>query len=67
MADETQDCFITEQLSICARYLSTENKVCQEFVGFVKLERLDAQTIANTLIHSLQEWAFDMSGLAGMG
>ena len=67
VADETQDCSTTEQLSICMRYLSGENEVCEEFVGFVRLEKLDAQIIADTLIHALQEWGFDMSGLVGQG
>ena len=67
MADETQDCSTTEQLSICVRYLSSKNEVCEEFIGFVRLEKLDAQTIAHTLLHALQEWGFNMSGLVGQG
>ncbi|XP_068759728.1 zinc finger MYM-type protein 1-like [Montipora capricornis] len=65
MADETQDCSTTEQLSLCVRYLSSKNEVCEEFIGFVRLEKLDAHTIADTLLHALQEWGFNMSGLVG--
>ena len=67
MADETQDCSTTEQLSICVRYVSSENEVCEEFIGFVKLEKMDAQTITDTLINALQEWGFNMSCLVGQG
>ena len=49
------------------RYVSSKNEVCEEFTGFVRLEKLDAQTIANTLLHALQEWGFNISGLVGQG
>ena len=29
--------------------------LCEEFIGFVRLEKLDAQTIADSLLHALQE------------
>lgn len=56
MADETQDCSTTEQLSMCAISQQKKNEVCEEFIGFVRLEKLDAQTIVDTLLHALQEW-----------
>ena len=49
------------------RYLSSKNKVCEEFIGFVRLEDLDAQIIADTLLHALQEWGFNMSRVVGQG
>ena len=67
MADETQDCSTTEQLGLCLRYLSSKNEVCEEFIGFIRFEKLDAQTIADTLLHALREWAFNLSGLVGQG
>ncbi|XP_068680219.1 uncharacterized protein [Montipora foliosa] len=67
MVDEMQDCSTTEQLSICVRYLSCENEACEEFIEFLRLEKLDAQTIADTLLHALQEWGFNMCGLVGQG
>lgn len=66
MADETQDYTTTEQLSLCERYLSSKNG-CEEFIGFVRLEKLDAQTIADTLLQALQEWVCNMCGLVGQG
>ena len=48
-------------------YLSSKCEVCEEFIGFVRLEKLDAQTIADTLLHVLQELGFNMSGVVGQG
>ena len=45
MADETQDCSSTEQLSICIRYVSDSGEVQEDFMGFVKLERMNALSI----------------------
>ena len=44
-----------------------KNEVCEEFTGFVRLEKLDDQTIVDTLLHALQECGFNMSGLVGQG
>ena len=60
-----QDCSTTEQLSMCAISQQKKNEVCEEFIGFVKLEKLDAQTIVDTLLHALQECGFNMSRLVG--
>ena len=60
MANETQDSSTTEQLRLCLRYLSSKNEVCEEFIGFIRFEKLDAQTIADTLLHALQQWAFNL-------
>ncbi len=50
LADETQDCSTTEQLSICVRYVSNVGEVCEDFIGFIKLEKMDAQGIADTVL-----------------
>ena len=67
MADETQDCSTTEQVSICVRYVNTNGEVCEDFAGFIKLEKMDAQTIANTLLSTIQGWGLDMSNLVAQG
>ena len=66
MADETQDCATQEQLSICVRFVK-HNEVCEEFLEFVELEKLDAQTIADTLTSTLSDWGLDMQNLVGQG
>ena len=35
IADETQDCFSTGQLSIWIRYVSDSGEVWEDFMGFV--------------------------------
>lgn len=36
LTDETQDCSMTEQVSICVRYVGDSDEVCEDFMGFVK-------------------------------
>ena len=67
IADETQDWSSTEQVSLCIRYTSNVNKFCEEFVGFIKVEKMDAQSISDALISALLLWGLDMSYLVGQG
>ena len=57
MADKTQDCSTTEQLS----------EVCEDFMGFVKLKKTDAQSITDALLSTIGEWGMDMTGLVAQG
>ena len=56
IADETADISGTEQLSIGVRFVALQEQRNdsatrrEEFLGFVPLERMDAATIANTII-----------------
>ena len=63
IADETQDCSMTEQVSICIRYITDVGDICEDFMGFVKPDKMDAQTIADTSISTVQQWGLDMSYL----
>ena len=65
LADETQDCSTSEQISICVRYV-TKNEV-HDFLGFVETEKMDAKTISDKLISSLTEWGLNMDNLVGQG
>ena len=67
MADETQDCSTTEQVSICVRYVSNSNEVCEHFMGFVEVKKMDAQSIADTLLMTVQNWGLDTSCLVTQG
>ena len=60
MADETQDCSTTEQLSICARFVNKDYEVCEEFLGFVKLTSIDVEAIARNIIDSLRQWGLNL-------
>ena len=53
IADETADISGTEQLSIGVRFIDQSGdvaKVREEFLGFVPLQNMDAETIAETII-----------------
>ncbi len=67
MADETQDCSTLEQLSICVRYVNSVGEICEDFLGFVKLEKMDAESIANALLSTVEGWGLDMSTLVAQG
>ena len=67
MSDETQDCSMTEQVSICIRYVGDSGEVCEDFMGFVKIEKMDAQSIADKLLSTIQQWGLDTSGLVAQG
>ena len=67
MADETQDYSTSEQVSICARFVNKDLEVCEEFLGFLKVTRMDSQTIAEAILDALRRWGFHLGGLVGQG
>jgi hypothetical protein len=70
MADECADCSNQAQLSICILYCYTENDVCyvtEDFCGFVKLVKANAETISTCILNKLREWGFDLTRLRGQG
>ena len=44
-----------------------ENEFCVEFLGFVQIEKMDAQTIADKIISSVTRWGLNMGNLVGQG
>lgn len=67
MANETQDCSTSEQVSICSRFVNKDFEVCKEFLGFVKVKRMDAQTIAAEILDALRRLGLHLEGLVGQG
>ena len=67
MADETQDCSTAEQLSICVRYVNDIGEICEDFIGFIKLEKMDAQSISDKLLSGVEGWGLDMSYIVAQG
>ena len=67
LADETKDCSSSKQVSVCVRYIDARGDVNEEFLGFVKLEKMDAQTIPDVLLSTVQSWGLDMSKLVTQG
>ena len=37
-----------------------ENEVCEEFMGFVQIEKMDVKTIDDKLISSVSSWGLNM-------
>ena len=46
--------------------MNTKGEVCEDFAGFIQLERMDAQTIANRL-SAVERWGLNMSDLIAQG
>ena len=67
MADETQDISTSEQVSFCVHYVNAGNEICEEFSGFIKISKRDAETIAEAIVSTIQQWGLDMSCLVGQG
>lgn len=68
LTDETQDSFYntSDQICVCIRYLK-DGKIREDFLGFVKTSRMNAKTISENLISSLQKWGLNMDNLVGQG
>ena len=67
MADECTDVATIEQMSICIRFVDDKPEVREEFLGFVKLDRTDAETISASLLSFLSSCNLDLSNLRGQG
>ena len=44
-----------------------ENELCVEFLGFVQIEKMDAQTITDKIFSSVTRWGLNMGNLVGQG
>ena len=54
-------------MSICVRYVTSGGEICEDFLGFVKLEKMDAKNIANAFLSTVKGWGLDMSTLVTQG
>jgi hypothetical protein len=66
MADETTDVSVTEQMSMCVRYI-VDKEIRDHIIGFVELPNINAKTITNKLIESLQQWNLYLTKWRGKG
>lgn len=72
LTDETADISGTEQLSIGVRYLRYDKDdkkpiICEEFLGYVPVQELNAQAISKVIIRFLQDCNLDLNKLVGQG
>ncbi|VDI00342.1 Hypothetical predicted protein [Mytilus galloprovincialis] len=57
MADETMNVSVTEQLSLCIRYVDSDTcEVREDYLGFVEPKEVDAEHIANAIVNNPEKW-----------
>jgi len=42
-----------EQLTLCVRYLDTQNHLCEDFLQFIKVDSLTGTSLSSAIINSL--------------
>ena len=57
----------TEHLPICIRFVDDECDIREEFIGFVKLERVRAIDIVNAITKTLSDAELSLNELRGQG
>ena len=70
LTDECIDVVTIQQMAICIRLVNgcaEDFKVREEFIGFVELEKLDAETISSVINSYLNEYNLDLTNLRGQG
>lgn len=53
LADETTDISTNEQLTLCVRYLDTQNNICEDFLQYIKVESLTSISLSSVIINGL--------------
>ena len=66
LADEVS-CHNVEQLPVCLRFVDSEGSIREEFVAFLKLNRVRAVDIADALVKCLENLGLSLSELRGQG
>ena len=61
LADEVTDCANLEQVSIVIRYVDSEKRIREEFLGFVTVERITCKALAAALLSWLKEHNINVS------
>ena len=71
MADECTDVSTLEQMSMCFRFVDESKhhqpEIREEFVGFVKLQKADADTIYKEIMEFIRDCNLDVANLRGQG
>ena len=67
MADECTDVATIEQMSVCIRFVDDKPEVCEEFLGFVRLDGTNAESISTSLLSFLNGCNLDLSTLRSQG
>jgi len=66
LADELS-CHNTEYLPICIRFVDSLGDIREDFLSFIKLDRVRAVDIASAIIQTLEELGLSLDSLRGQG
>ena len=60
LADETADIAGLEQLSLCARYVSHDLQIHEDFLQFVEVHDVTGNGLANSILTGLTSFGIDV-------
>ncbi len=66
LADELS-CHNTEYLPICIRFVDSLGDIREDFLSFIKLDRVRAVDIASAIVQTLEEFGLSLDDLRGQG
>ena len=67
LADETADIAGIEQLSLCARYVSKNLELREDFLQFIPVYDVTGKGLAKSIVDSLLKFGIDVSFMRGQG
>ena len=67
LADETTDISCKEQLSICIRYVDSDNCLQEDFLQFIEVDGLSGESLSRAILTNLQRFGIDISKMRGQG
>ncbi|CAC5419177.1 unnamed protein product [Mytilus coruscus] len=67
MTDESADVGTKEQMALCIRYVDRTATLFEDFIGFIEMEMVDAESIATAIVNNVQECGLNMDNLRGQG
>ncbi|KAL8575955.1 hypothetical protein ACOMHN_027353 [Nucella lapillus] len=67
LADEVSDASNWEQLSVVMRFVDSDQKIREEFIGFIKCADITGETLFRNLQDQLREWGLDANNIRGQG
>lgn len=65
IVDETTDVSTSEQVSICARFLQSELKPCEKFLGMYEVNSTTGEVLTGVIVDALQRFNLPMNKLRG--
>jgi len=67
IVDESADISGVEQLTILIRFLDKQSKIREEFLGFLPLDKLDAESVATKILSFMEDSGLNLSKFCGQG